>query len=479
MSQRDLVAELRGARIAAPAELREHVRPIAAGAPAPPPPLHLAPRARRRAAGRRGGRRGVLVVTRPEHQPDRDVSGASSSGPDRARREVARRRRRSRSRDRGTARRGSRRCPHPAACSGTARSSRCASRRPTASPTASSARCGSRRRSAATRPRCTRLDDGKAATRRPDAEDPARARPGGDHAAVRARHDHERAGRRPGRAGRPERDRPHDRAAADAARDSARARADRRARRRDRRAHRAHRAAAARTQAATIRAAHYATVQLHLETPPAAQPVHHGHGPLHGLGVAFRWIGIGAVYVLALGAPLVAARRARLARGARGPPAPRGRAAQPAVTCGRTPGTSARRPAARRTPGSTQPRSSTPALVGLLDLGLAHRQRPPHGADRTEAGLARLGRAEHVEVDLDLVHLLHAADVRVPPRLVRVDERAARAQARAGVDDLVAVHPAAAALHLVLRMERAAPRAAVCSGVMRTLSERLRTARKT
>jgi hypothetical protein len=29
-----------------------------------------------------------------------------------------------------------------------------------------------------------------------------------------------------------------------------------------------------------------------------------GEGPLHGLGVAFRWIGIGAVYALALGGPV-------------------------------------------------------------------------------------------------------------------------------------------------------------------------------
>ena len=36
MSQRDLVAELRGARISAPAHVREHVRQIVAGAPAPP-----------------------------------------------------------------------------------------------------------------------------------------------------------------------------------------------------------------------------------------------------------------------------------------------------------------------------------------------------------------------------------------------------------------------------------------------------------
>ena len=91
--------------------------------------------------------------------------------------------------------------------------------------------------------------------------------------------------------------------------------------------------------------------------------------------------------------------------------------------------------------------------VGVLDLGLAHRQRLPHRADRAEARLPALGRAQHVEVDLDVVDLLHAADVRVAPRLVGVDERAALREARAGVDDLVAVDVAAAALHLVLRVE--------------------------
>jgi Domain of unknown function (DUF4349) len=58
-----------------------------------------------------------------------------------------------------------------------------------------------------------------------------------------------------------------------------------------------------RTEAATLRAARYATVSLHLATPAPAEPKHHGHGPLHSLGVAFRWIGIGAVYGLALGVP--------------------------------------------------------------------------------------------------------------------------------------------------------------------------------
>jgi hypothetical protein len=62
-----------------------------------------------------------------------------------------------------------------------------------------------------------------------------------------------------------------------------------------------------RTRATTIRTARFATVQLTLSTRPAIQPVHHhGHGPLHGLGVAFRWIGIGLVYALGLGAPAAA-----------------------------------------------------------------------------------------------------------------------------------------------------------------------------
>ncbi len=42
-----------------------------------------------------------------------------------------------------------------------------------------------------------------------------------------------------------------------------------------------------------------------MTTRPAPAPVHKGHGPLHNLGVAFRWIGIVAVYVVALAAPFV------------------------------------------------------------------------------------------------------------------------------------------------------------------------------
>ena len=59
-----------------------------------------------------------------------------------------------------------------------------------------------------------------------------------------------------------------------------------------------------RAEAATIRTARYATIRLHLGTAtPKPAPAH--HGPLHGLGVVFRWVGIGAVYVLALGVPLL------------------------------------------------------------------------------------------------------------------------------------------------------------------------------
>jgi hypothetical protein len=59
-----------------------------------------------------------------------------------------------------------------------------------------------------------------------------------------------------------------------------------------------------RGEAATRRTAHYATIRLALATPGAAAPVKHGHGPLHGVGVALRWLGIGAVYALAIGAPV-------------------------------------------------------------------------------------------------------------------------------------------------------------------------------
>jgi hypothetical protein len=60
-----------------------------------------------------------------------------------------------------------------------------------------------------------------------------------------------------------------------------------------------------RGRAATVRTAHYATVDLQLTTRTPPPPVHRGHGPLHDLGLIFRWLGIGAVYVVALGAPFV------------------------------------------------------------------------------------------------------------------------------------------------------------------------------
>ena len=85
-----------------------------------------------------------------------------------------------------------------------------------------------------------------------------------------------------------------------------------------------------RAEAATLRAARYATVSLHLATPAPVVPKHHGHGPLHGLGVAFRWIGIGAVYGLALGVPALVLARPRLARAC----APSGAAARTRCSAG-------------------------------------------------------------------------------------------------------------------------------------------------
>ena len=60
-----------------------------------------------------------------------------------------------------------------------------------------------------------------------------------------------------------------------------------------------------RGEAATLRSAQFATVRLHVATAPAPAPAHRGHGPLHGIGVAAYWVGIGAVYAVAFGLPLL------------------------------------------------------------------------------------------------------------------------------------------------------------------------------
>jgi hypothetical protein len=73
-------------------------------------------------------------------------------------------------------------------------------------------------------------------------------------------------------------------------------------------------------RAATLRTSALATVELGIGTPPVT--VEDDDGPLSGLATAFRWAGIGAVYVLALTAPLavlaalawLAARRLRRRR---------------------------------------------------------------------------------------------------------------------------------------------------------------------
>jgi len=59
-----------------------------------------------------------------------------------------------------------------------------------------------------------------------------------------------------------------------------------------------------RGEATTRRNAHFATVNLHLGTPLVTVVQKHKHGPLHGVGVALTWLGIGAVYALAIGTPV-------------------------------------------------------------------------------------------------------------------------------------------------------------------------------
>ena len=74
-------------------------------------------------------------------------------------------------------------------------------------------------------------------------------------------------------------------------------------------------------------------------------------------------------------------------------------------------------------------------LVTGRDVGVAHRQRRPSGLHSAETLTPASELTQQVDVDLDVEHLLHAPHVGVPPRLVRVDERAAARNAGAGVDD--------------------------------------------
>lgn len=59
-----------------------------------------------------------------------------------------------------------------------------------------------------------------------------------------------------------------------------------------------------RSEAATVRDARYATIGLRLATPVAAHAAP-GHGRLHGVVVALTWLGIVLVYALALGVPVL------------------------------------------------------------------------------------------------------------------------------------------------------------------------------
>jgi hypothetical protein len=61
-----------------------------------------------------------------------------------------------------------------------------------------------------------------------------------------------------------------------------------------------------RARAATLASAQLALVELRIATPPEAVDESDGNGPLHGLGVIFRWTGIVAVYAVAIAVPIAA-----------------------------------------------------------------------------------------------------------------------------------------------------------------------------
>ena len=116
----------------------------------------------------------------------------------------------------------------------------------------------------------------------------------------------------------------------------------------------------------------------------------------------------------------------------------------------RTRGSVARSRGSSWNSGIRQPRSSSRCwyvpTTSTSHIGSGRAVRPT--APKPVASRLRL--LEQRQVDLDVVDLLHAADVRMPPRLVRVDERTRHAETRAGVDDLLAVDVAMATRDLVL-----------------------------
>jgi hypothetical protein len=63
-----------------------------------------------------------------------------------------------------------------------------------------------------------------------------------------------------------------------------------------------------RSRAGTVRQARLATISLELTTRTPAVPAKpHEHGPLHGAVVAVTWLGIGVLYALIVGGPVVLA----------------------------------------------------------------------------------------------------------------------------------------------------------------------------
>ena len=91
-----------------------------------------------------------------------------------------------------------------------------------------------------------------------------------------------------------------------------------------------------RAEAATVRSAQLATFRLHVATPPAVQPAHHGHGPLHGIGTPRSLDGDRRASSARLRHPAARSCIADLAGRPDAPAQARGRAAQPAVSWAKT-----------------------------------------------------------------------------------------------------------------------------------------------
>jgi len=280
VSQRDVLAELRDAQVTARPRCAERVRLIAVAERTPPRAARdVEARARRRAAGCRRRRGDGRLQRGPSHKP------AEGVGPSFSAASLGRRRRSSAQRA-ATPDLAVPSTPNRVQVIGTTLSLRI--RTAQVSRTPSSVQCRSTTSLSGYAAAVHEQTHGKAASAELTLKVPRAPRAAGRRAPLAARHDHRRAGRRDRQDSRPQHDSPRD---PRSSRSSSRqhARQPRQTRRSSWRSPRTSCdcSGAKRRHGSTRTSQRSSSTSRPLPSPAKT----HHHGPLHGVGVALKWLG--------------------------------------------------------------------------------------------------------------------------------------------------------------------------------------------